>query len=332
MKYFGILLIIAATLISGCNNVSNNNKIAFLFPNMESGRYKTERVVFADKITSLGGEALIYDAGNNDQLQIRQAEEAIEKGAKVLVVNSINQNTAAAIVRTAHDAGVPVIGYDRIISNCDLDLYISFDNQKVGELMAQYIVKQKPSGNYVLLNGDKTDQNAILVRNGIMKVLQPEIDAKRINIMYDIYIEEWSIDNAQNETDKFLKYSQAVPDAIISSYDGISKGAILALKNLGITTPVLITGQDAELFACQYIAKGIQIMTVYKPFHKQAGLAAEYAIKLAKGEKINLQDKTNNGRIDVPTILIDPISVDASNIKQTVIADGFHTESEIYQQ
>jgi D-xylose ABC transporter substrate-binding protein len=298
---------------------------------MVSGRYLKEKVYFSNKIQELGGEALIASADYNDQTQILQAKELIDQGAKVLIVNSINLNTAAAIVRYAHDNGVKVIAYDRLIRNCDLDYFLTFDNEKVGKLMADYITKLKPEGNYILLGGDKGDQNAVWVKNGQKQALTSFLNAGKIKIVYDNYVEDWSGDNARADIKKYLDLSNQVPDAILSAYDGMSSGVIDLLKEYKLGGKILITGQDAELEACRNIVNGYQAMTVYKSVKLLAEKAAEISMKLVKNENFkDASQKTNNGQIDVPTIFLNPVVVDKDNLRSTVIADGFQSEKEVY--
>jgi D-xylose transport system substrate-binding protein len=326
------ILILIAFLFTSCQS-QNKVKIGFLFPNMVSGRYLKEKASFTAKVNELGGEALIASADYNDQMQIQQATELIAQGAKVLVVNPINLNTSAAIVRYAHDKGVKVIAYDRLIRNCDLDYYLTFDNEKVGKLMTDYVTKIKPDGNYILLGGDKGDQNAVWVKNGQKQALNTFLSSGKIKVVYDIYVEDWSGDNARAEIKKFLDLSSQAPDAILSAYDGMSTGVIDLLKEYNMAGQVLMTGQDAELEACQNIVKGYQVMTIYKSVQNLAFKAAELAMKLSKNENISdVTLKLNNGQIEVPTIFLDPVVVDKNNLKSTVIADGFHTEKEIYNQ
>lgn len=334
MKYRGILrfvLVIWVIFFMVSCQQQKKVKIGFLFPNMVSGRYIKEKEYFIKKVNDLGGEALIASADYNDQVQIQQAKELIDQGAKVLVVNSINLNTAAAIVRNSHDKGVKVIGYDRLISNCDLDYFLTFDNEKVGKLMADYVTKIKPEGNYILLGGDKGDQNAVWVKGGQREALSSFINDGKIKIVYDIFVEDWSGDNARNEIKKYLDLSNHAPDAILSSYDGMSTGVINLLKDYNMAGQVLITGQDAEIDACRNIVKGYQIMTVYKSVRLLAEKAAEVSIKLSKGERItDANKKVNNGQKDVNSIFLDPVVVDKNNMKTTVIADGFQNEKDIY--
>jgi D-xylose transport system substrate-binding protein len=305
-------------------------KVGFLFPNFIQKRYIKEKDFFTQKITELGGSVIIMSADNDDSKQIQQAKDVIDQGINVLVVNSVNANTAAAIVRISHTKNIPVIAYDRIIRNCDLDYFLSFDNEKVGELMAEYVTKIKPTGKYILLGGDKSDQNAIWVKGGQLKTLEPMIKAGKISIVYNIYIEDWSGENAKHEIRKYLDFSSDKPDVILSSYDGMSTSVIDLLTEYNLNKVVLVTGQDAEIEACRNIVKGNQVMTVYKSLKDLAYKAAELSMKISKGEKISdVCVIINNGHVDVTSLLLKPVVVDKDNIKSTVIADGFFTEDEI---
>jgi D-xylose transport system substrate-binding protein len=286
---------------------------------------------FKQKIASLGGEAIVASAEYDDQKQIEQAREMIAQGAKVLVVNSVNMNTAAAIVRYAHDNNVQVIAYDRLIRNSDLDYYISFDNEKVGKLMTEYVTKIKPEGNYVLIGGDKADLNAVLVKNGQMEVLSKFVKEGKIKIDYNVYVEDWSGENAYQELKRYLNLSNVNPVAILSSYDGMTTGCIKALEEENLAGVIAITGQDAELEACRNIINDRQTMTVYKPLKALAEKSAEIAFKMSTGEKFDApSSKINNGQKEVPAILLEPLVLDKNNMKSLIIDDGFYTEAQLY--
>lgn len=316
-------------LLNSCS-LGNSVKIGFLLPTLSQDRFPKERDYFTAKVKSLGGEVLFANAEFNDELQIQQADELMNQGAKILVLCAVNKVKGAIIVRNAHKRNVKVIAYERIISNCDLDYFVSFDNVKVGELMAKYAVNQKPQGSYVLLGGDKSDQNAIWVKQGQLNVLEPYVREGKIKITYNTYVEDWSPDNARFELKKYLNLGGETPDAVLASYDGMSRECISVFQENNSKIPI-ITGQNGELQACHNIVNGKQSMTVYKPLKLEAETAADLAIKCLKGEKANLGGQTvNNGLVEVPSLLITPISVDASNMKSTIIADGFFKESEVY--
>jgi D-xylose transport system substrate-binding protein len=331
-SFLGLLIGCFVFSLTSCHTKSKP-KIGFLLPNLVSDRYQKEKECFTKKIEELGGEAIVKSADYNDQLQIQQAQELIEQDVAVLVVNSINLNTAAAIVRAAHDHDIKVIAYDRLISNCDLDYLLTFDNEKVGTLMADYVTKLKPEGSYILLGGDKADKNAIWVKKGQMQGVASSVASGKIKIVYDTYIEDWSGDNARICMKKYLDLSESTPDVVLSSFDGMSTSIIELLKEYDLAGKVLITGQDAELAACRNIVKGFQVMTVYKSVRNLANKAAELSMKLARNENISEETKKiNNGAIDVPAILLEPVVVDKNNLKTTVIADGFHKEEDIYAE
>jgi D-xylose transport system substrate-binding protein len=317
-------------MVGACTQEHTRVKIGYLIPNSKMGRYLKETAYFTEKAKELNADVQILSAEYDDKLQIEQANQLIKEGAGILVVNCVNLNTAAAIVRNAHDKGVKVIAYDRMIQNCDLDYYLSFDNVKVGRLMAEYAVKLKPEGKYFLMSGDRNDQNALLVKQGQLEVIQPLIDAKKIKVVYEVNIEDWSEDNAAFEFGRYLSLSGELPDVVLSSCDAMSIGEIKVLEKNKMAGQVLITGQDAEQEACRYIVKGYQAMTVYKSLKKMSYTAAELAVSLARNEAVKTElSAVSNGFKEVPSILLDPVSVDRTNISSTVVADGLHKAEEI---
>jgi D-xylose transport system substrate-binding protein len=319
------------TVLGACSSGSGN-KVGFLMPNLIDGRYAQEKIYFSEKIRSLGGEAIVVSAENNDALQVKQANELIDQGCNVLVLNSVNKVTSAQIVRKAHEENVKIIAYERIISNSDPDYFISFDNVKVGEMMAKFAVERNPTGNYFLLCGDKSDQNALWVKQGFLNILKPSIDANKIKIIYDTYIEAWSGSEAEIQMKQYIALSGLIPDVILSAYDGLSTGAIKVLDANNITTFPLITGQDAELEACRNIVKGKQSMTVYKAFKLEAETAADMALQIAGGKKINCKSTISNGTIDIPSVLLDPVTVDSNNIRDVLVKSGYLKESDLALQ
>ena len=315
-------------LFASCSH--KQPKIGFLFPNFIQKRYLKEREYFTKRVAELGGTTIILSADNNDNNQIQQAKDIVEQGIDVLVVDAVNANTAAAIVRIAHARDIPVIAYDRLIRNCDLDYFLSFDNEKVGQLMADYALNAVPSGKYILLGGDKSDQNAIWVKNGQLKELEPSIKSNKIQIVYNTFIENWSGDNAQFEIRKYLDLSMDKPDVILSSYDGMTTSVIELLKEYKLNAKIVITGQDAEIEACRNIINGNQAMTVYKSLKALANKAAELSVDIAERKQMNTETvKINNGQTDVVSVILPPVLVDKSNIKSVIIGDGLYSESEL---
>lgn len=197
--------------------------------------------------------------------------------------------------------------------------------------MADYAIKNKPEGNYVLIGGDKADLNAVLVKTGQLNVLSSYINSGKIKIDYNVYVEDWSEDNAYLEMKRYLNLSGKVPDAVLSSYDGMTYGCLKAIEEQGLSDQIITTGQDAELQACRNIVQNRQTMTVYKPLKALAEKSAEIAYKMASGEVFEKPSSTiNNGQKEVPAILLEPIAVDKNNLRNVIIADGFYSENQIF--
>lgn len=319
------------------NVVANNSpaktgkvRIGFLLDTLQQERWQKDRDIFIAKAEALGAEVLLQTADNSDERQLKQAESLLTQGVDLLVLVPHNAEVAGAIVEKAKKEKVPVISYDRLVRNSEPDLYISFDNEKVGEMQAKYLTEKAPSGNYVLIGGAPTDNNALLLRKGQMKVLQPYIDKGAIKIVADQWARDWLADEALKHVENALTQNNNNITAIVTSNDGTAGGAIQPLNRLGLTGKVLVSGQDAELAATQRIVQGTQTMTVYKPVNQLATRAAEVAVAMAKGEKPQTDARINNGRIDVPSILIEPISVDKNNLDETVIKDGFQKREAVY--
>jgi D-xylose transport system substrate-binding protein len=210
-------------------------------------------------------------------------------------------------------------------------LYVSHQVVKMGEMQGKYALDHVAKGNYVLIGGAQTDNNALLLRQGQMNILKPAIDRGDVKIVADQYARDWLPSEAHRITEDALTKSGNDVQAIVASNDGTAGGASSALPP-NLEGKVLITGQDAQLDACQRIVEGRQTMTVYKSIKPLAYSAVDSAIKLAHGEKLVTTDKPiNNGKFDVPAILQEPVSVDKSNMMQTVIKDGYHSMEEVYK-
>jgi D-xylose transport system substrate-binding protein len=306
--------------------------IGFSMDTLKEERWQRDRELFVAKAEELGAKVLVQAANGNDALQNSQAENLLTQGVDVLLVAPHNGKTAAIIVESAHKAGVPVIAYDRLINDSDLDLYISFDNVGVGEMQANYLVQRKPTGAYVLIGGAPTDNNALLFRKGQMNVIQPLVDKGGIKVISDQWAKDWQAVEALKIMENALTRSNNQVDAVVASNDGVAGGAIQALAEQKLAGRVLVSGQDAELAACQRIVGGTQSMTVYKPIRLLAQKAAEVALKLARKQPHGEATKPlNNGQKDVPSILLLPVAVDKDNMMSTVIADGYHKLEDVYK-
>lgn len=321
---------------AGGNSTSGQNRtgkirIGLSMDSLKEERWQKDRDIFVKRAEELGAEVLVQAADGKDETQVKQAESLLTQGIDVLVVIPHNSEVAGSIVEAAKRSNVPVISYDRLIRNSEPALYISFDNEKVGEMQARYLVEKAPKGNYILIGGSLSDNNAQLLRTGQMRVLQPLINSGDIKIVADQWARDWQPEEALKHTENALTINNNDIAAVVASNDGTAGGAIQALSAQGLSGKVFISGQDADLAALQRIVLGTQSMTVYKPVSKLAARAAEAAVALAKKEKVETNGKVNNGKIDVPAIMLEPIIVDKSNIDETVIKDGYQKREDIYK-
>ncbi|WP_405083571.1 D-xylose ABC transporter substrate-binding protein [Paenibacillus psychroresistens] len=309
----------------------NKIKIGFSMDTLKEERWQKDKDLFKKAVESLGAEVEIMAANGDDAVQIMQAETLISHGIDLLVVVPHNAEAVASIVKKAHSAGIKVLAYDRLVKNADVDLYVSFDNEQVGEMQAKAITRLVPKGKYVYIGGADTDNNAHLFKKGVFNVLQPLIDKGDITVVYDQWTKDWTPANALANMQAALKANNNQIDAVIAANDATAGGVIQALTAQGIAGEIPVSGQDAELAAAQRIVEGTQTMTVYKPIKLLTEKVAELAVKLARGEETGADRKVNNGKIEVPSVLLPPITVDKLNIDDTIIADGFHSREDVYK-
>ena len=321
----------------GGGGEGGGGSIALLLPESKTARYESQdRPNFERKVGELCPDCTIEYA-NADQdpaKQQQQAEAAITKGVEVLVLDPVDAASAGAIVNRAKQSQIPVISYDRLITDADIDYYISFDNVRVGELQGESLVKKLQEdgaeGDIIMINGAPTDNNAKLFKQGAHSV----IDDSPYNVAREYDTPDWSPDKAQTQMEQAI--TAVGKNGFVGVYaanDGTAGGAIAAMKSAGIdpvTRPT--TGQDAELAAIQRILIGEQYMTVYKAIKPEAEAAAELAVALARGEdppKGLVKDKVDNGQEQVPSVLLTPVAVTKDNIQDTIIKDGFWKASQV---
>jgi D-xylose transport system substrate-binding protein len=305
-------------------------KIGLLLDQLREERWQRDRDLFVARAEELHAKVDVRSGDGDPVKQAAVANELLDAGVKVLVIVPNDLEKAAAIVEAATARKVPVLSYDRLIRDADVALYVSFDNTKVGRMQAEAMLQAAPRGNYVLLGGSPTDNNAKLVRDGQMEVLKPAVTAGAVKILADPWVAGWDPALAKAELATVLKKTKSLA-AVVASNDSTAGGAIEALTAARLAGTVAVSGQDAELSACQRIVAGTQTMTVYKPLKALARMAAGAAVTLAKGEPLDSLVKVNNGRKDVPARLLDPIAVDKANLDVTVISDGYHTRAEVYK-
>lgn len=302
-------------------------KIALLLPESKTARYEAfDRPMFEAAVkASCSDCTIIYSNADQDAAkQQQQAEAALTQGANVLVLDAVDGKSAATIVANAKRQTVPVVAYDRFVAGSDY--YVSFDNQKVGQLQGQALVdilKQsgKASGNIVMINGSPTDANAVDFKKGAHSVL----DSSGFKVAAEYDTPDWSPDKAQAWMESQLSAVKSGLVGVYAANDGTAGGAITALKGGGVNPLPPVTGQDAELAAIQRIIAGDQAMTVYKAIKPEAEDAAKAALALANGQK----PQASGDKEGVPATLLEPVVVTKQNVKDTVVKDNFYTAQQI---
>lgn len=352
MKY-GIkllsLLFLVAMFISACvtaptENPTNNTtssaksdpnkkvKIGFAMDTLKEERWKRDHDLFEKRCQELAVECLITVADNKSDKQANDVDNLLTQGVDVLVIAPHDATQAASMVDKAKAQGVPVISYDRLINSDKIDLYVSHQVPLIGKMQAEYALKNAPKGNYIMVYGASTDNNAVIMRKSQNEVLKPAMDKGDIKIVAEQHATDWKPEEALKIVENALTQHKNEVVAVVASNDGTAGGAIQALTAQGLAGKVIVTGQDAELAALQRIAQGNQTMTIYKPIQPLAYGAVELAIKLAKKEPIDAKDKIKSDTMtkEVPAVLYEPLVVDKENLMTTVIKDGWAKFEDVY--
>ncbi len=315
-------------------------RIGLSLDTLKEERWQRDRDTFVAKAQALGAEVIVLSANSDDVQQIKDCNSLLAQNIDVLVIAPHNGEAMSRAVEEAHSTGVPVCAYDRLIRDCALDYYFTFDNVKVGELQGRFLMQRLfPGGvqqggekkRIARIYGAPTDNNAKLFRQGQNNAIQPYADSGQLEIVHEDWAEDWKPENGKKITQAAITRAGATPlDAILASNDGTAGGAIQALLEEQLTGKVLVTGQDADLEACRRILRGEQTMSIYKPLKLLAEQTADAAVALAKKQPIKTTGVTPNGKRDVPTLQVDIIAVHKDNLRDTVVKDGFHKEEDLF--
>ena len=336
MKKSGYFFIVICTLLlTGCKSQSYVNETDVTEQKIQMGfsidsfvieRWQRDRDVFVSTANELGAEVNVQNANGNVEEQKAQIEYFIDKKMDVIVVIAVDSEACRDVLKKASDAGIKIVAYDRLLRNTNADLYISFDNEEVGRLMAETLKKELSSGgNIITIFGPTTDNNVQQVESGFNEV----ISESKLNVIYSVYAKGWLAEEAFEAINDCLSLDQKI-NGVMCGNDDLASQAVRALSENRMAGKVIVTGQDADLAACQRIVEGTQTMTVYKPVDKLAKSAAEYAVKLGKGEDIEAVTTINDGSYNVPYIKLEPIGVTKENIDKIIIQGGFHQKEDVY--
>lgn len=335
-KYCRLLLfILLSTTLGGCaaeeavqtghEESGKPVQIGMCFDSFVIERWQRDRDVFVSTAEDLGAEVNVQNANGEVEKQISQIQYFIEKKVDLLVVIATDAEELSKVVRDAKRAGIRVLCYDRLVSNANADLYISFDNGKVGELMAKALTEELPeNANVLLLGGPATDKNV----EAVNKTFCSELKKGHIQVLDTMQAENWRAELVYNFlSENYMDLSRV--DGIMCGNDDLARQAVRFLSERRKAGQIPVVGQDAELEACQRIVEGTQLMTVYKPVEVLAKSAAEYAVRMAKGEAIDARETIDDGTYFIPYIKLEPVAVTEETMD--IITDsGFHLKEDVY--
>ena len=347
---FVTLATIGALGASAAALAQDKGQIGISMPTKASARWIDDGNNMAKVFKEKGYKPDLQYADDDIPNQLAQIENMVTKGVKVLVIAAIDGTTLSDVLQKAHDKGIKVISYDRLIRNSrNVDYYATLDTYQVGVLQASYIEKAldlksgKGPFNIELFGGSGDDNNAFFFYNGAMSVLKPYMDKGKLVVrskqmgMDKVATLRWDGAVAQSRMDNLLSanYGTARVDAVLSPYDGLSIGILSSLKGVGYGTPKLpmpvVTGQDAEVASVKSILRGEQRSTIFKDTRELAKVTADMVDAMMSGKTVPVNDtKTyNNGVKIVPSYLLKPVSVDISNWKKVLVTDsGYYKESQ----
>ena len=289
-------------------------------------RWQRDRDVFVAHAKELGMEVLVQDAGGVLSEQKEQIRYFIKKGVQAIVVVAVDCNGLSEVISEAKAAGILVISYDRLILGAPVDLYVSFDNEQVGRLMAENMVSNvKKNGRIVCINGSETDNNVTVLRKGFLDV----IGQSTLEIVYTAFCHNWEAQDAYDYVQQILDAGIQF-DGLMCGNDDLASMVYKALSERAMMDSVVMVGQDADLAACQRIVAGWQSMTVHKQVENLARRTAESVRAMLDGQVVSATRTMNNGFADIPSILLEPVAVTRENIDSVIIDGGFHTRDDVY--
>lgn len=301
-------------------------QIGLSFDSFVIERWTRDRDMFVSTAQSLGADVNVQVANGNVEEQISQIEYFIKKDMDVIVIIAIDGNALSDVVKKAQDQGIRIISYDRLINNAGTDLYISFDNTMVGQLMGEALLEACPDGGKIfMINGSPTDNNVNMVVDGFARATE----GSNLETVYTHYCDNWLAELAFDAVNEGLSQTRDIV-GVMCGNDDLASQAIRALSENRLAGRVAVVAQDAELSACQRIVEGTQTMTVYKSVEELARTAAEMAVALGKGEKADASGTIFDGAQDVPCYYIDPVAVTAENMDEVIIDSGFHQKEDVY--
>ncbi len=315
--------ILAVTGLSSAA-LAEGKVVGVSWSNFQEERWKTDEAAMKAAIEAAGDTYISADAQNSAAKQLTDVEGLIAQGANALIVLSVDKDAVGPAIDKAAAEAIPVVGYDRLIED-NRAFYLTFDNKKVGSIIAETVKAAKPEGNFAIIKGDKGDPNASFLLEGMMEVLKADVDAGKIKIVGEAFTDGWKPDNAQKNMEQILTANNNAVDAVLAENDGMAGGAIAALSAQGLNVP--IGGQDGDLAALNRVARGTQTVSVWKDSRQLGKAAAEIAIALADGTALDAVQgavKWSGGEkgVEMNAIFLDPTPITKDNLN--VVIDAGH--------
>jgi len=323
----------ATTALSGTAWAQDDDIVVGVsWSNFQEERWKTDEAAIVAALEDAGATYISADAQSSSSKQLSDVEALIAQGADALIILAQDSAAIGPAVQAAANAGIPVVGYDRLIED-ERAFYLTFDNVEVGRMQARAVLEAQPEGNYVMIKGSPTDPNADFLREGQQEVLQESIDSGAITIVEESYTDGWLPANAQRNVEQILTANDNAVDAVVASNDGTAGGTVAALTAQGLEG-LPVSGQDGDHAALNRIALGTQTVSVWKDARDLGSEAAEIALAMADGTEMSAIDGaiqwTSPGGTTLWAKFLEPVPITADNL-DVVVDAGWITQEALCQ-
>ncbi|NMS88566.1 substrate-binding domain-containing protein [Clostridioides difficile] len=333
MKRLICLICIAVLFLvslSGCENAKQSVKIGVSFGVGSATRWQHEKEYMEQQAKKLGADIEVrLNQTDKPKTQKQDCFEMIDSGIDVLILTPRDVNKVKEILDYAKEKNVPVINYARVVLGEKVDLFVGYDSSRIGQRLGQYLSEIVYDGDYIILQGDSGDNNAKLLYQGAMRYISPIKD--NINILLDAPVKSWSPDEAKKMVIEAVRSNNNNIDAILAPNDKIAGACVDALKELGISKHVVITGMDAEIDAAKRIVEGTQDITIYMDLNQLACTAINEAVHMVNNETINVNSEFDNqSGGTIKANLITGQLVTRENLDKILINSGYFTKEQVY--
>jgi len=327
-----ILLATVAVAGLGTTVQAADMSVCVSWSNFREERWKTDEAAIKGALDAAGATYVSADAQTSATKQLADIEGMITQGCSALIILAQDSASIGPALDAAADAGIPVVGYDRMIDD-PRAFYLTFDNVEVGRMQARAVLEAMPKGRYVMIKGSPVDPNADFLRGGQQEILQAAIDAGDITIVGEAYTDDWQPANAQKNMEQILTETNNGVDAVVASNDGTAGGVVAALTAQGLAG-MPVSGQDGDMAALNRVALGTQTVSVWKDSRALGKAAGEIAVALASGKAMTEVEgsavfKSPGGK-ELNSVLLKPVPVTQANLN-VVLDAGWITKDLLCQ-